>query len=58
MDKVEELKDGVGAMAEMGLVFMRAAIGAGATQKEAMQLTQAYMAAMIYGATARPPEES
>lgn len=56
-EKVEEIKNSVGAIAEMALVFMRAAIGAGATQREATQLAQAYMAAMIFGAADRQQAE-
>lgn len=48
--------EAVGAMAEMGLTFYRAAIGAGATAEEATRLMQAYYAAQIYG-KGRPPKQ-
>ena len=47
--KVDELRQGLGASAEMALIFMRAALGAGATMEEALRLTQAYIGALIFG---------
>lgn len=48
-EKVEAMKNAIGATAEMALLFNRAAIQAGATEKEAINLTQAFVAAMFYG---------
>ena len=48
--KTAELGESVGVLAEMSLMYLRAAIGAGATIDEALKLTQAYIAAMIFGA--------
>lgn len=47
--KTNEFMNAVGAMAEMSLVFYRATLGAGANVMEATRLTQAYIAAMVYG---------
>nr|WP_325305297.1 hypothetical protein [uncultured Oscillibacter sp.] len=49
----------VGAMAEMGTTFYRAAIGAGADTTEAIRLTQAYFGALLFGNQQnqqKPPE--
>ena len=57
MDKnqsVEDLRQAMGATAEMALIFMRATIGAGANMEEAMRLTQAYIAALLFGRPAKP----
>ena len=54
-DKVEELRQGVGAMAEMSLIVFRAVLGAGASMEEALRLTQAFVSAQIYG---RPKNEA
>ena len=48
-EQVEMLKGAIGAMAEMSLIFFRAALDVGATMEEALKLTQAYLAAMIHG---------
>lgn len=48
-DKIEELRQGVGAMAEMSLIFFRAVLGSGASMEEALRLTQAFVSAQIYG---------
>lgn len=48
-DKVEELRQSVGAMAEMSLIFFRAALGSGASMEEALRLTQVFISAQIYG---------
>lgn len=48
----EELKlalQGIGAIAEMALIFYRAPLGTVATEREAMAATQAYMAALMFG---------
>ena len=47
--KLEDIKNGLGVIAEMSLLFFRAALGAGATFNEAQVLTQAYIAALTYG---------
>lgn len=39
----------IGAIAEMSLQFYRALLSAGASTQEAAVLTQAYLAATIYG---------
>lgn len=56
---VEELRQSLGATAEMALIFMRAALGAGANMEEATRLTQAYIAALLFGRMAqpKPPED-
>ena len=54
-DEVEELRQSVGAMAEMSLIFFRAALGSGASMEEALRLTQAFVSAQIYG---RPKNEA
>lgn len=46
-EETEKLVNAVGAIAEMSLVFFRAALGAGASLTEATKLTQAYIAAMM-----------
>ena len=42
-EQVEQAIQAVGAMAEMGLTFYRAAVGVGADAAEATRLTQAYL---------------
>ena len=54
-DKVEELRQSVGAMAEMSLIFFRAVLGSGASMEEALRLTQAFVSAQIYS---RPKNEA
>lgn len=41
-DKIDEVRQSVGAMAEMSLIFFRAAVGSGASMEEALRLTQAF----------------
>ena len=48
-EEVERMIQSVGAMAEMGTTFYRAAIGAGADATEAIRLTQAYFGALLFG---------
>ena len=55
-EQVEQAIQAVGAMAEMGLTFYRAAVGVGADAAEATRLTQAYFAAMLFGNQQKPPE--
>lgn len=56
LEQVEQTIQAVGAMAEMGLTFYRAAVGVGADVAEATRLTQAYFAAMLFGNQQKPPE--
>lgn len=51
---VEELRQSLGATAEMALIFMRAALGAGANLEEATRLTQAYIGALLFGRPREP----
>lgn len=51
---IEELRKSLGATAEMSLIFMRATLATGATMEEATRLTQAYIAALIYGRMSQP----
>lgn len=57
-EEVERMIQGVGATAEMSLIFYRAAIDAEATPAEAIKLTQAYLAALLFGnqQNQKPPE--
>lgn len=56
-EMVELMKNQIGAVAEMTLIFFRATIAAGATMEEALKLTQAYLAAMIHGNNKDPQQE-
>ena len=50
--------DALGALAEMSLVFYRAAMGAGASPKEAKNMLESYMRVTIYGCPGKgEPEE-
>lgn len=51
---MEDAIKSVGVTAEMGLIFFRATLGAGATMEEAMRMTQVYLSAILFG---RPPAE-
>lgn len=58
-EEVERMIQGVGATAEMSLIFYRAAIEAEETPAEAIKLTQAYLAALLFGNQQnqqKPPE--
>ena len=58
-EEVERMIQSVGAAAEMSLIFYRAAIEAEATPAEAIKLTQAYLAALLFGNQQnqqKPPE--
>lgn len=58
-EEVERMIQGVGATAEMSLIFYRAAIEAEVTPAEAIKLTQAYLAALLFGNQQnqqKPPE--
>lgn len=58
--KEQQMKDfinAVGMMSEMALVFYRSTRQAGATTDEATRLTQAFIAASLYGNTgSKQPE--
>lgn len=51
MDKkqLKEFMNAIGAIAETTLMLYRDVIGVGGTQEEAMRLTQAFIAATIFG---------
>lgn len=51
---MEDMIKTVGVTAEMGLIFFRATLGAGATMEEAVRMTQVYLSAILFG---RPPTE-
>lgn len=55
--EIEEIRQGVGTMAEMALIFFRASLGAGATIEEAAKTTQAYLAAIMFGKQSEQPED-
>lgn len=56
-EMVELMKNQIGAVAEMALIFFRATIQVGATMEEALKLTQAYLAAMIHGNNKDPQQD-
>lgn len=56
-EEFDKLRRGIGVTAEMALIFMRAAIDAGATKEEATKLTQAFISAITYGKPKNRPEE-
>ena len=47
--EIQEALAGVGAIAEMCVVFYQAALEAGANKNEAAELTRAYIAALLTG---------
>ena len=47
--EIQEALEGVGAIAEMCVVFYHAALDAGANKYEAAELTRAYIAALFSG---------
>ena len=55
--EIEELRQAVGTMAEMGVMFFRATLGTGATMEETMRLTQAYLAALMFGGRTQQTQE-
>lgn len=55
-EQMEQLRNALGATAEMSLIFYRAALGAGATLEEAMKLNQAYIGAILFNQNKQPPE--
>lgn len=54
--QMESLKNAVGVVAEMSLIYFRALQTAGASAEECMKLTQAYIAAWVYG-NSQPQQE-
>lgn len=48
-DKFKELYKAIGVLVETGILFYRATIQAGATPREAMILTQAFIRASMQG---------
>lgn len=55
-NEFEEMRQALGATAEMALIFFRAALGAGATVEEAVRTTQAFLSALL-PRPHTPPEE-
>ena len=51
-DQVKALTDALGAVAEMSLIFYRDVLAVGASYEEATKLTQAFIAANIFGSGA------
>lgn len=49
-EDAKKFGEAIGVMAEMTLLFYRAAINAGALRSEAMALTSAYLDALVKGA--------
>ena len=47
--EIQEALEGVGAIAEMCVVFYHAALDAGANKYEAVELTRVYIAALFSG---------
>ena len=47
--EIQEALEGVGAIAEMCVVFYHAALDAGANKSEAAELTRVYIAALFTG---------
>ena len=57
-EAVKDFVNALGAIAEMSLVFYRDVLNSGATPDEAFKLTQAFIAANIFGNAGRSkPEE-
>lgn len=57
MGDMEKAIAGVGAAAEMSLVYFRTAIGAGATLEEAITLTRIYLEAQFAEAARQKKEQ-
>lgn len=58
MDKsqLQEFVNAIGMISETALLFYRSALEAKATQEEAMRLTQAFIAATLYGNRNKNPD--
>lgn len=56
--QLKEFINAIGAVAEMTLIFYRDVIKAGGTQEEAMRLTQAFIAASIFGKNNEKKEDT
>ena len=54
--QVEGLKNAVGVVAEMSLIYFGAWEGGGASAEECMKLTKAYIAGCVYG-NSQPQQE-
>lgn len=54
---MEDMIKSVGVTAEMGLIFFRTTLGAGATMEEAMRMTQVYLSAILFGRPPKKPEQ-
>lgn len=50
-EQMKELVNAIGVIAETSLLYYRTIVGAGATPEEAVRLTQAYIAALMFGGT-------
>lgn len=48
-DPLNDVLNAIGVLAETSLNFYRSLVQAGATEEETKALTQAYIAAMMYG---------
>lgn len=57
-EQVRDLINGLGAMAEMILIFYRDIILAGATPDEAYRITQAFISAALFGNSGQKNPES
>ena len=56
-NKLKEFMNAIGTVAETTLIFYRSIIETGGTQEEAMRLTQAFIAATIFGNKGGPENE-
>lgn len=56
-EKFKKFVTGLGTIAEMSLIFYRAARKAGATPEEAQRLTQAYISAITFGGSSKGGED-
>lgn len=50
-EQMKELVNAIGVIAETSLLYHRTVMAAGATPEEAVRLTQAYIAAFMFGGT-------
>lgn len=51
-EKIKKLVSALGVISEMSLIFYRNALKAGASYEEALKLSQAFIAAYIFGSGA------
>lgn len=54
---LKDFINAIGTVAEMALLFYRSTLDAKATPEEAMRLTQAFLAAALYGNRSNNPEK-